>query len=102
PLPSPPSSTLLPYTTLFRSNPISTLDRDLINKSGQGTTTEELLKNLPIASANSIPVQNNAIAPGGPPARGGFGLPAWLRPGRHTDRKSTRLNSSHRTRSYAV
>ena len=60
------TGSLIPTSELVGPNPISTLDRDLINKSGQGTTTEELLKSLPIASANSIPVQNNANAAGGP------------------------------------
>src|SRR5213079_1133719 len=60
------TGSLIPTSELVGPNPISTLGRDLINKSGQGTTTEELLKSLPIASANSIPVQNNATAEGGP------------------------------------
>jgi len=60
------TGSLIPTSELVGPNPISTLDRDLINKSGQGTTTEQLLKSLPIASANSIPVQNNANSAGGP------------------------------------
>jgi iron complex outermembrane recepter protein len=60
------TGSLIPTSELVGPNPISTLDRDLINKSGQGTTTEQLLKSLSIASANSIPVQNNATAAGGP------------------------------------
>jgi len=60
------TGSLIPTSELVGPNPISTLGRDLINKSGQGTTTEQLLKSLPIASANSIPVQNNANAAGGP------------------------------------
>src|SRR5947208_15240112 len=60
------TGSLIPTTEEVGSNPVSILNRDLINKSGQGTTTEELLKSLPIASANSIPVQNNANAAGGP------------------------------------
>jgi iron complex outermembrane receptor protein len=60
------TGSLIPTSELVGPNPISTLDRDLINKSGQGTTTEQLLKSLPLASANSIPVQNNATGMGGP------------------------------------
>src|SRR5438034_2748740 len=60
------TGSLIPTSELVGPNPISTLDRDLINKSGQGTTTEQLLKSLPIASANSIPIQNNANFAGGP------------------------------------
>ncbi|PYJ67881.1 MAG: TonB-dependent receptor, partial [Verrucomicrobia bacterium] len=60
------TGSLIPTSEVVGPNPIDTLDRDLINKSGQGTTTEQLLKSLPIASANSIPVQNNATGAGGP------------------------------------
>jgi iron complex outermembrane recepter protein len=47
-------------------NPVFNLNRDLINKSGQGTTTEQLLKSQPVISAGSIPAQNNAASQGGP------------------------------------
>ena len=56
----------IPTSELVGLNPILNLDRNSINKSGQGTTTEQLLKSQPIASANSIPVQNNATGAGGP------------------------------------
>src|SRR5207244_9345528 len=46
-------------------NPVFSLNRDLIDKSGQRTTAD-LLKIQPIANANSIPVQNNAAGQGGP------------------------------------
>ena len=73
----------IPTSEEVGSNPVSILDRDLINKSGQGTTTEQLLKSLPIASANSIPVQNNATGCGRS-AGGSFGVAAWFRSRRHT------------------
>src|SRR6266516_1596563 len=60
------TGSLIPSSEVVGPNPIDTLDRDLINKSAQGTTTEQLLKSLPVASANSIPVQNNATGAGGP------------------------------------
>jgi iron complex outermembrane receptor protein len=60
------TGSLIPTSEVVGPNPIDTLDRDLINKSGQGTITEQLLKSLPIASANSIPIQNNATGAGGP------------------------------------
>jgi len=60
------TGSLIPTTEEVGSNPVSILNRDLINKSGQGTTTEQFLKSQPIASANSIPVQNNATGAGGP------------------------------------
>src|SRR5712691_6139680 len=47
-------------------NPVFSLNRDLINKSGQGTTMEELMKTQPVMSASSIPVQNNGTSQGGP------------------------------------
>jgi iron complex outermembrane recepter protein len=47
-------------------NPVLILNRDFIDKSGQRTTTTDLLKIQPIANANSVPVQNNATGVGGP------------------------------------
>src|ERR1700719_19904 len=47
-------------------NPVYNLKRDLINKSGQGTTVEDLLKSQPIMNASSIPANNNGAAQGGP------------------------------------
>src|SRR5437762_470119 len=47
-------------------NPVFSLNRDLINKSGQGTTTEELLKSQPVMSASSVPVNNNGTGQAGP------------------------------------
>jgi iron complex outermembrane receptor protein len=47
-------------------NPVFSINRDLINKSGQGTTVETLLKSQPIFNASSIPVTNNAASQGGP------------------------------------
>jgi iron complex outermembrane recepter protein len=47
-------------------NPVIILNRDLINKSGQGTTTEQFLKIQPVMNASGIPVSNNADASGGP------------------------------------
>jgi iron complex outermembrane receptor protein len=46
-------------------NPVFILNRDLIDKSGERTTAD-LLKIQPITNANSVPVQNNANAVGGP------------------------------------
>src|SRR6266705_1351323 len=47
-------------------NPVFNLNRDLINKSGQGTTTEQLLKIQPVMGASSVPVQNNGTSQSGP------------------------------------
>ncbi len=40
-------------------NPILTINRDLINKRGE-RNAEELIRNLPVANANGVPVSNNA------------------------------------------
>jgi outer membrane receptor protein involved in Fe transport len=39
-------------------NPVTTLNRDMIEKSGE-RNTEQLLRNIPLANANGIPVSNN-------------------------------------------
>src|SRR2546430_4351197 len=73
----PPRSTLFPYTTLFRSNLAGETNADVVGN--------DLDQCYPLGRAGSIVV--------GP--RAGF-LPS------PTDRKSTRLNSSHSQISYAV
>jgi iron complex outermembrane recepter protein len=40
-------------------NPVLNLNRDLINKSGERQAAE-LLRNLPVANANGVPISNNA------------------------------------------
>jgi iron complex outermembrane receptor protein len=47
-------------------NPVFSINRDLINKSGQGNTIEELLKTQSVMGANSIPSANNGVAQEGP------------------------------------
>src|SRR3712207_7181117 len=76
----PPRSTLLPYTTLFRSQ--QALDR-----------ADRLLAVCTEAYF--------ASAFGGAELRAAFATPAAAQ-GRIVDRKSTRLNSSHANISYAV
>src|SRR5438105_5418206 len=68
----PPRSTLFPYTTLFRSR----LDRQI---GGRGAAQD------PVDVVRERAVER-----------------AHVRPVRHQDRKSTRLNSSHEWISYAV
>src|SRR5260221_8811591 len=72
----PPRSTLFPYTTLFRSR---------LHLGARGTKPHR-------------PRHGHAVHPACGPGGAG-GLPAWLH---RTDRKSTRLNSSHTVISYAV
>src|SRR5690242_21549737 len=74
----PPKSTLFPYTTLFRS----------VIESRKGFTMAEL-------TFNSLMIGSEH-----PEALGEFYAGVFGRP--KTDRKSTRLNSSHMSISYAV
>src|SRR5438034_7815043 len=79
----PPSSTLFPYTTLFRS-------------PGRADARRR---------ARGGPGQRRALGRAGPPARPRDALSrgaAGLRERAARDRKSTRLNSSHTVISYAV
>src|SRR2546426_9213849 len=90
----PPRSTLFPYTTLFRSRQVRSLGIPIVVTDTAGRITA--LDNAPPGVAAD-------------PAR----LGAWIarldrenlplvQPGVGTDRKSTRLNSSHLVISYAV
>src|SRR5437016_2805850 len=56
----------IPTAEEVGANPVFSLNRDLINKSGQATTTTSLLQSQPVASANSVPVVNNGVSQGGP------------------------------------
>src|SRR6058998_305317 len=47
-------------------NPVFSLNRDLINKSGAGTTAEQLLQRLPVMNGSNIPVNNNGTGQSGP------------------------------------
>src|SRR2546421_4236718 len=79
----PPRSTLLPYTTLFRSSPVTSLKRT----SSSGFSTGSDFNNTALTrvkmAVKSLPVEK----------------PEELV---LLDRKSTRLNSSHDQISYAV
>src|SRR5256885_1521557 len=81
----PPRSTLFPYTTLFRSLPISVASDTIAGFAvGPNTTTFSPKINL---SSNSAGMYQLGLYKGG---------------GTTVDRKSTRLNSSHLVISYAV
>src|SRR5437763_13440397 len=85
----PPSSTLFPYTTLFRSDYRSYI-------AGPGLQTERQEPQYAIWWFNDVPA---ALAERTDPVRLEFTFDIF----RTTkDRKSTRLNSSHRCISYAV
>src|SRR5437870_9663336 len=79
-----PSSTLFPYTTLFRSN-----DPPSFTLSGDVTVNED-------AGAQTVHGFAGSIS-AGPPSESGQRLTFST-----IDRKSTRLNSSHVATTYAV
>src|SRR5437762_8318771 len=82
-MPPPPRSTLFPYTTLFRSDP-----RDVVRElNGYFTEMNEAIRRHRGLVLQFIGDEIEAV----------FGAPVNCR-----DRKSTRLNSSHRCISYAV
>src|SRR5439155_7368668 len=94
-LPPPPTSTLFPYTTLFRS-PSSCLAavrlpvRDLrgLQHRSRGAAVDDAATRRRVALPGSLGTQQRHVP---------------IRSGRRTgDRKSTRLNSSHVAISYAV
>src|SRR5438128_6746853 len=60
------TGSLIPRAEEVGPNPVFILNRDLINKSGAGTTAEQLLQRLPVMNGATIPVQNNATGNGGP------------------------------------
>src|SRR5437763_5584734 len=92
----PPRSTLFPYTTLFRSELREQLLRQL--------TVLQASEGLLAWAKASLPLKNTLLEPDARIVEAVYqtklddtaGLAA------HTDRKSTRLNSSHRCISYAV
>src|SRR3712207_8833568 len=90
----PPRSTLFPYTTLFRSEPDDHLRAPLRVDRGD-------LAGAPVGEPQAV-----VVPAGGLPEREAgeqdVGLGHGGLPGRRTDRKSTRLNSSHANISYAV
>src|SRR5438034_6385416 len=76
----PPRPTLFPYTTLFRSEPFDGADAAASVRHGHGRPRDaELCGDLRLPE-----------------------IPQQREPGDDTDRKSTRLNSSHTVISYAV
>jgi iron complex outermembrane recepter protein len=56
----------IPTSEEVGPNPVINLTRELIDRSGQGFTTEQFLKSQPVMNANGIPISNNADASGGP------------------------------------
>src|SRR5690606_41959243 len=82
----PPSSTLFPYTTLFRSK------RRNVPSSNEAVSSRSW---EPYPSRSRVPLRIASSSQAGVVA-------SWNRNARRVDRKSTRLNSSHVKISYAV
>src|SRR5256885_4530723 len=83
----PPRSTLFPYTTLFRSHDIAALVQY------KGMTVEQAGNDVIHKKLDPVKGDGGAIVLD---RHGNFAMPF------NTDRKSTRLNSSHLVISYAV
>jgi iron complex outermembrane receptor protein len=60
------TGSLIPTAEEVGANPVFNLNRDLINKSGAGTTTEQLLQRLPVMNGSNVPVNNNGTGQSGP------------------------------------
>src|SRR2546428_4431715 len=56
----------IPTSEEVGPNPVFILNRELINRSGQGTSAEQLLKIQPVMNASGIPASNNAGGVAGP------------------------------------
>src|SRR3712207_8417682 len=88
----PPRSTLFPYTTLFRSSPAPTEDRDrTVSRRSKPSSRTSLNGEQPYPWDLLQPQDEMSRHRGAKHCRR-YGL----------DRKSTRLNSSHANISYAV
>src|SRR5690348_17854516 len=86
----PPRSTLFPYTTLFRSNPLVILSdgNAVLSENSSGAWIDSDQQVFRLEADGSATATLYATTFGATPAAG--------------DRKSTRLNSSHPSISYAV
>src|SRR5207248_9338949 len=84
----PPRSTLFPYTTLFRSGRLAQRVGQGLKIAGDGHRVKPHLIVGGVGAVGHAPHLEHATQRG------------WVN--RPRDRKSTRLNSSHRTISYAV
>src|SRR3712207_8195081 len=91
----PPRSTLFPYTTLFRSQADTYNECLLSLQQGRidGISTDDVI----LAGLAAADPTTKLIGPKFSSEPYGLGISKG-----HTDRKSTRLNSSHANISYAV
>src|SRR5207249_12153081 len=90
PRPAPPHPPLFPYTTLFRSTQSPKLN--LPRTGGPNNPSAYPFRARKIAAWTTLDLIASYT----------FNLPRFSAHGKDTDRKSTRLNSSHVSISYAV
>src|SRR3712207_9284259 len=98
----PPRSTLFPYTTLFRSE-IDAIGQKRTQLRGGGGAMRGVVNQF-LSELDGAGTDNEGVFVLAATNHPWDVDPALLRPGRfdRTDRKSTRLNSSHANISYAV
>src|SRR5699024_11288174 len=89
----PPAPRLFPYTTLFRS-PTGARSRTP-GRCSDGAASTSRRRGVRAATRPPHPSRGSPRSPAPPP-------PHHQHEGEHQDRKSTRLNSSHVSISYAV
>src|SRR5689334_24233597 len=92
----PPTSTLFPYTTLFRSGKIPAILGTLTNLTYLDLSLNQLKGTIPIAIFNLVNLTYLNLS------FNQLGGAIHSNIGNLVDRKSTRLNSSHSSISYAV
>src|SRR5207249_9812204 len=88
-LPSPPKSTLFPYTTLFRSREGRVYNGQALTVGSGKDQRTTMLVSMPVFSNDHFLGMIGVVVEHG-------------HTDKHRDRKSTRLNSSHVSISYAV
>src|SRR4051812_50038298 len=98
----PPRSTLFPYTTLFRSPPAALID-SLRSKATLAATKAGGITMAAKLGFSDIALGALLIGALTTPASAQYTAKEWPEgPMKQRDRKSTRLNSSHMSISYAV
>jgi len=88
----------IPSAAEVGPNPVQTITRDLIDKSGE-RTTEELIRNLTVAGPNGVPSSNNGA--GFTPGTSSISLRGFdAKQHPHLNRRSSRraLSPGHRQR----
>src|SRR5206468_5809102 len=80
------TGSLIPTAEEVGPNPVFSINRDLINKSGSGTTTEQLLQRQVVMNGANIPVNNNGTSQSGPAGSAAIAL-RGMDPGRSEERR---------------